>query len=111
MPDTMTFPMTRQGVRDLDNADRDVLPVSGGRASAAGLGVNMSEAERVLSAVSGSALAVFGLTEGGLLGMSMMLGGGVLAYWGLTGHCPLLTALRMNHSGRQSNAEIVHRAG
>jgi uncharacterized membrane protein len=108
MADTMTFPMTRQGVRDLNAVDRNVLPVSGGPAPPA---VNMSQTERVACAVGGAALALFGLTRGGLPGLGLVLAGGYAAYRGLSGYCHLYAALGINTAGRDtSGAEVVYRA-
>src|SRR5262245_61916832 len=109
LPDTMTFPMTRQGVRDLNAVDRNILPVSGGPAPAT---VNMSQPERVACSVGGATLALFGLMRGGLLGLGLMLAGGYAAYRGLSGYCHLYAALGINTAGRdESGAEVVYRAG
>ncbi len=49
--------------------------------------VNVGETERVLSAVGGGALAVYGLTRGSLGGLCLAALGGALVYRGLSGHC------------------------
>src|SRR6476661_1064971 len=51
--------------------------------------VNVGEAERILSAVGGGALALYGLSRGSLGGLALAAVGGCLAYRGLSGHCSL----------------------
>jgi uncharacterized membrane protein len=107
----MTFPMTRQGVRDLDRVGGRVLPLSGGPAPRPHSGVNVGSAERLLSAAGGAALALFGLTRGTLLGLGLTLVGGVIAYRGLTGHCPMYAATGVDTSegqGAESRAEVTY---
>jgi uncharacterized membrane protein len=48
---------------------------------------NISETERQLSTLGGSALLIAGLRRGRLSGMLCSLAGGALIYRGLTGHC------------------------
>jgi uncharacterized membrane protein len=112
MPETMTFPLTRQGVRDLDRIKRPVLPVSGGPAPSPHACVNVGPTERFLSTIGGGAAALFGLTRGTLAGFSLALAGGALLYRGLTGHCHIYEAVGMNTSGQPdpaSRAEVVYR--
>jgi uncharacterized membrane protein len=55
--------------------------------------VNVGEIERMVSAIGGGALAVYGLTRGTLGGLCLAGIGGCLAYRGLAGHCDLYGAL------------------
>lgn len=55
--------------------------------------VNVGSAERVASAVGGGLLALYGLTRGSLGGALLATVGGVLAYRGVSGHCPAFQAL------------------
>src|SRR5262245_26831188 len=51
--------------------------------------VNVNEAERNLSMVGGSVLAVCGLLRGSLSGLALAAIGGALIYRGHTGHCEI----------------------
>ena len=55
--------------------------------------INVSDNERMLSAVGGGLLTYLGLREGSLGGLCLALAGGALAYRGLTGHCHVYEAL------------------
>jgi uncharacterized membrane protein len=55
--------------------------------------VNVGEAERVLSALGGGALAIYGLTRGTLSGLLLSALGGGLLYRGATGSCSMYRAL------------------
>jgi len=109
MPETMIFPRTRQGVRDLDAVKGSVLPISGGPVPQR---VNVGDSERWLAAAGGGALMLFGLGRGSLPGILLALAGGSLLYRALTGHCHLYQSLGINTAGpgRQTNEEIVYRA-
>jgi uncharacterized membrane protein len=74
--DVKNFPLTRQGVRDLDR-----------RASAAGSRVNVGPNERAASTLGGALLAGYGLARMGLCGLALAALGGALVYRGTTGHC------------------------
>jgi uncharacterized membrane protein len=50
--------------------------------------VNVGDAERALSALGGSALAIYGLSRGTLGGLALAAIGGGFIYRGLSGHCP-----------------------
>lgn len=107
---TMTFPRTRQGLRDLDRVEGNFLPLSGGPAPPRRLSVNVDSNERVLSALAGGALVGFGLEWGSLPGLGLVLAGGSLLFRGLTGHCYAYQALGRNTARpRASNAEVVYR--
>jgi hypothetical protein len=110
MSESMTFPRTRQGVRDLDRVRAEPLPISGRPAPAPSAGVNVGSAERFLASVSGGALTVFGLARGDLFGFGMALLGGALLYRGVTGHCPCYQALGLSTAGNTGGpAEAVYR--
>jgi len=79
----MRYPMTHQGVRDLDNPIRPTA-------------VNVGPNERALSALSGAILAGFGLGKGGPMGLLLLATGGALAYRGVTGHCSAYAAAGIN---------------
>jgi len=83
MAEVMNYPMTRQGVRDLDNP----LPPSQ---------VNVGPNERAASTLGGAVLAGFGLGNGGLVGLLFAVAGGALAYRGVTGHCSAYAAAGIN---------------
>lgn len=55
--------------------------------------VNVGEGERLLSLMGGGLLTMAGLRRGSVTGTVMALVGGALAARGLTGHCPLYSAL------------------
>jgi len=55
--------------------------------------VNVSDGERALSALGGSAMTLFGLTRGTLGGLAIAAVGGAFLYRGLTGHCDCYAAL------------------
>ncbi|QDU22429.1 YgaP-like transmembrane domain [Urbifossiella limnaea] len=80
---TVNYPMTRQGVRDLDHP---VRPSTGG-------GVNVGPAERAASALGGALLAGLGIGKGGATGLAMAAVGAALAYRGYSGHCSAYSAL------------------
>lgn len=110
MQDTMTFPRTRQGVRDLDAARKPVLPVSGGPAQGPDPAINVGSNERLISSLAGGALALVGLSRMSAGGFGLAAVGGALLYRGLTGHCHLYGAMGVNTAGNPSpNAEIVYR--
>lgn len=55
--------------------------------------INVADAERIASSAGGGALIVYGLLRRTWSGAALALLGGVLAYRGLTGRCPLYQAL------------------
>jgi uncharacterized membrane protein len=81
----MNFPMTHQGVRDLDHPIRP----GAGR-------VNVGPTERALSSVGGALLAGLGAGRGGLLGLALAAAGAAMIYRGQTGHCSLYAATGIN---------------
>ncbi|MDB4931972.1 MAG: cyclase [Myxococcaceae bacterium] len=62
---------------------------------------NVGQQERVLSTSAGVALAIFGLKRGGLLGTLGALTGAGLLYRGLSGQCPVYTALGRSTASRR----------
>ena len=85
MADAMSFPMTRQGVRDLDH------PISPGAGQ-----VNVGATERAFSTLGGALLAGYGTGQGGLWGLIFAAAGAGLIYRGATGHCSLYAATGVN---------------
>lgn len=61
--------------------------------------INVGQAERVVSGVAGGLLAALGLARGSLGGWLLAGAGGVLAYRGLSGHCPAFAQLGVNTAG------------
>jgi uncharacterized membrane protein len=58
--------------------------------------VNVGSNERLISAIGGGALAVYGLTRGTFGGIVLGLVGGALVYRGVTGHCDTYEAMNVN---------------
>jgi uncharacterized membrane protein len=85
MAEATTYPMTHQGVRDLDN------PIRPGRPR-----VNVGPNERAASTLGGAILAGLGLGSGNLSGLILAALGGALVYRGLTGHCSAYAAAGVN---------------
>src|SRR4051812_16776295 len=69
--------------------------------------VNVGDTERWLSAVGGTALALFGLSRGDLAGLALAVGGGALIYRGLSGHCHGYQALGLNTADQHGPATSV----
>jgi uncharacterized membrane protein len=75
-------------------------------------GINLSEAERKLSALGGAAMAIYGLSKGGGVGFVLGLAGGGLLYRGLSGHCYIYEALDINTARRRGlHASVAHGHG
>lgn len=112
MKDSMNFPLTHQGVRNLDQVRGRILPVSGGPAPREQDGINVGPVERSLSVLAGGLLAGYGMTQKPVLGLALFLAAGSLLIRGLSGHCQLYDALGVstaNSSPRVSNKEFVYR--
>ena len=74
--------------------------------------VNLSQPERLVSNVAGGALAVLGLKQRGMCGLSLALIGGGLLHRGITGHCYVYDALRVNTAMEKgSRASVKHGEG
>jgi uncharacterized membrane protein len=69
-----------------------------------GAGVNVSGAERWASVIGGGALAFYGLTRGSLGGVALAAVGSSLVYRGATGHCPAYGAMGVNTAGHSHAA-------
>ena len=82
----LDYPVTRQGVRDLDNPIR----------LANDAGVNVGQTERTVSAIGGALFAGLGLAKGGFEGLVLVALGGALAYRGYSGHCAAYAAAGIN---------------
>src|SRR4051812_34028232 len=54
---------------------------------------NVSDNERIVSAIAGGGLVTYGISKGGLFGTALSLLGGGLLYRGATGHCHLYSAV------------------
>jgi uncharacterized membrane protein len=112
MQESMTFPRTRQGLRDLDAVKGPLVPMSGGPAPRSE--VNVGSTERLCSSLAGGALALYGLSRMSLAGLVLAGLGGSLLYRGATGQCQLYKALGVNTAdgaNQSSNAEMVYRPG
>jgi uncharacterized membrane protein len=70
--------------------------------------VNLSEPERLISTVSGSLMAFYGLRRGSFFGLIMLALGGDLLYRGLTGHSFVYDSLGINgaRKGLNPNAAV-----
>jgi uncharacterized membrane protein len=69
--------------------------------------INVGETERLLSAISGGALAITGLARASLPGLGVALVGGGLIYRGLSGHCPVYQSLHLTSAKRRAAATSV----
>ena len=75
MAQRFDYPMTRQGIRDLDNPIQDDAS-------------SREAAERTACVLGGAMLAGLGLAKGGLTGLVVAAAGGAIAYCGVAGYCP-----------------------
>jgi uncharacterized membrane protein len=73
--------------------------------------INVHDSERIASALGGGVLTVLGLTKGGLGGWALALLGGGLAWRGLTGHCDIYGALKINTAHQGKHAGVRHGEG
>jgi uncharacterized membrane protein len=87
MADTMDFPLTRQGVRDLDSPRR-------------ASNVNVGSGEHAVSTMAAAVLAGVALRVGSLTGLLMGTAGATLAYRGVTRHCSVNAAIGKNTANR-----------
>jgi uncharacterized membrane protein len=78
-----------------------------GRPGAQECEANVAPLERLVSVAGGGALAIYGLTRGGLGGAGLALMGGALAYRGMTGRCPLYERLGISTAPRRAPATAV----
>lgn len=68
-----------------------------------GNSTNVGQTERLLSAIGGGALALYGLTRGTFGGVALALVGAGLVHRGTTGHCYAYEALGYNSTGDASD--------
>jgi len=83
MVEVMEYPLTKQGVRDLDHP----LPASP---------INVGPQERTVSTLAGAVLAGWGIAQGTTMGLLLAAAGASLAYRGVTGHCSAYAAAGIN---------------
>lgn len=67
--------------------------------------INLSQNERVASAVAGGALLLFGLNRLSIPAMILTTVGGALLYRGTTGYCPFVADELADDTGRIGNSE------
>ena len=65
--------------------------------------VNVGETERIVSAVAGGALLVFGLTRMSMGGLLLAAVGAALGYRGFSGHCDAYERLGIEAGGARRN--------
>lgn len=65
--------------------------------------VNVGDNERMISAIAGGALALYGLRRGSLGGLLLAGLGAALGYRALTGHCSLYEKLGIDAAGARRN--------
>ena len=65
--------------------------------------VNVGETERMISAIAGGALALYGLRRGSLGGLLIAGLGAALGYRGITGNCQLYEKLGIDSGGARRN--------
>ena len=63
--------------------------------------LNVGERERLSSLLGGGLLALYGLSRRSPSTIGFILAGGYLLYRGLSGHCPVYEALQINPAGSQ----------
>lgn len=90
MAEAIHYPLTRQGVRDLDHP---IHPNSQ---------VNVGPAERTASLVGGAILAGFGLSRANPWGLLLAAAGGALVYRGVGGRSSAFAAIGRNTARRSS---------
>src|SRR5436305_3788163 len=69
--------------------------------------VNVGQTERWASALTGGALALYGLTRRTWGGAVLALVGGTLIYRGSTGHCHMYDMLGVNTAGNETDNPLV----
>jgi len=75
--------------------------------------INVGEAERQLSLLGGSVLALCGLLRGSISGLGLAAIGGALIWRGYTGHCEVYHMLghsssEENENGQQHSGQPAH---
>jgi len=69
--------------------------------------VNLSDIERWLSSIGGSALATYGFRRSSWPGAALVVAGGYLVYRGLSGHCAGYQLLGVNTAGNNQPVGIM----
>jgi len=75
--------------------------------------VNVGDAERIVSGVSGGLLVLLGLSRKSLPGLALAGVGGALLYRGASGHCAILEQFGIDHAHGEGSAkpsEYFHRS-
>lgn len=86
----------------MDHTDRTSQPQGGNPdAMRRSGGENVGDGERVMSAVLGGLMGLWGLRHGGLFGALSALIGGSMVARGVTGRCPAYRALDVNTARQQ----------
>jgi uncharacterized membrane protein len=75
----------------MEQAKRIGDMIRGGGDHASGL--NVGDGERIASTLAGGILAIYGLSRGSFGGWLVAALGGILAYRGVTGHCPVYATI------------------
>ena len=82
-----------------------------GNSTGGGNRANVGQTERLISALGGGALALYGLTRGNLAGVGLALVGASLIHRGATGHCYAYDAIGFNTAAEGENPNVSVRAG
>lgn len=69
--------------------------------------INVGETERLVSLAAGGWLLYDGLKQGSLPGLGLAVLGGALAARGLTGHCPVYSAIAIDSTGSHGRLAAV----
>jgi len=70
--------------------------------------INVGQAERQISMVGGTVLAVYGLLRGGISGLGLAAIGGALVWRGHTGHCEVYHMLRHSSADSSEHRHLGH---
>lgn len=70
-------------------------------------GINVGDAERWASAISGGAVALYGLTRSSLPGLALGAAGGALVYRGLSGQCSVYRSLGVSTANNAASGVKV----
>lgn len=77
--------------------------------------INVARPERLLSAIGGGALALYGLQRGSVGGLALAALGGMFVYRGVTGHCDVYESIGIDTArskrGAQGHSEEVWERG
>jgi uncharacterized membrane protein len=98
---------TMTQVSDGRRQETDVGPLQTTNGHSRWSDVNVGETERLASIIGGGALAIYGLNNGGWLGLALAVGGGMLVQRGLTGHCACYEAFGVSSAEEHGPATSV----